>query len=96
MVTQRVDVSEAAELRSSIKSARQRGEDLILTDGGVDLAVVKPLPSVESEAAARARRQRALAGFRAAAGSWADVDVEAFKARVRADRDASTRPLPDL
>ena len=37
--------------------------------------------------------QAALAGMHAAAGTWKDIDVEAFKARLYRAREEGTRPL---
>jgi hypothetical protein len=37
--------------------------------------------------------EKAIAGMRAAAGSWSDVDADEMKAYIRRGRDEGTRPI---
>ena len=46
---------------------------------------LEPEPTYDSE--------KAIAGMRAAAGSWSDVDADELKAYIRRGRDEGTRPI---
>jgi hypothetical protein len=96
MVTQRVIIRDNPELLALIRAARTAESELLLNDGESDVALVTPLGRAEPLEVARAKREQRLHRFLSAAGTWSDEDAEALKERVRAIRDASSRPLPDL
>jgi hypothetical protein len=93
-----LDVSASPELLRLAEEVRSTGRPRALQRGGETLAVIVPFP----EASGRQRRWRAptaqdVAAFRSAAGSWADVGVEAFLADVYAARDVlDERPPVEL
>ena len=70
---------ELAELVALTREAR------VIRNGDCDLAVLLPL--------ARTGVRGGKTGFARAACAWEDVDVDALKRRIRAERDAGT-PSP--
>jgi hypothetical protein len=56
------------------------------------LAVVMPVGTTLPSKKKRAKTKADYAAFRAAAGSWKDMDVEKFKAAIYESRRISTRP----
>lgn len=65
---------------------------LILERNGVRYRLTKEESAVEASGKTRADYE----AFLAAAGSWADVDVDAFIEDVYASRRSSSRPRVDL
>lgn len=87
-----VDISEMPELLALVERARTTGVPLELRRGGETMAQLTPPASAKRRRARRVPTQADIEAFRSAAGSWHDVDVEAFKAYIRERRDASSRP----
>jgi hypothetical protein len=73
-----VDVTDEPELRRSAEDVRRTGEPRILRRDGEDLAVVVPLSPAQERDGRHDKTPEDLAAFRAAAGSWKDVDLETF------------------
>ncbi len=90
-----VDISEWPELLRLVEEVRATGRPRALRREGETLAVIAPL----SRASGRRLKKRtltpqALDAFRAAAGSWSDVDVDRFLADVYAARDVPDERSP--
>jgi len=77
---------------------RSTGRPRVLRRDGGNLAMIVPLPLKRSRRRIkRELTEQDIADFRAAAGGWADLDVDRFLADVYTSRDlASTRPPVDL
>ena len=90
----RIDVYKVYELKRLAKEVVETGEALVLCDRDIDLAVISPVKPT-SRTRRRVREQAAadVDAFHSSAGSWADVDVEAFMKYVYDARDRGVRPL---
>lgn len=93
-----LDVSASPDLLSLAEAVRSSGRPRALRREGETIAVIVPFFAT----GARRLAQRNLtpedsAAFRAAAGTWADVDVDRFLADAYAARDIpEDRPQVDL
>lgn len=75
-----------------VEEVRASGNPLLLQIRGVTVAILQPLPPVEKRREPAVPREIAEAdveAYRAAAGSWHDVDVDEFIADIYSSRDAS-------
>lgn len=90
-----IDVSDAPELLRLAEEVRRSGKPHLLRSHTEDLALLVPVRrrGVGGRATATdaARRE-----FLAAAGSWRDVDIDAFLAENQESRRRSTRPPAEL
>ena len=103
-----IDISNTPELVRLVEEVRATREPRVLRRDGEDLAVLTPISPTSTRRAARAKGgrvkaavdaaavARSRAGILAAAGSWKDVDIEAFKRYVRERRAISSRPAVEL
>lgn len=82
-----VDIGAWPELAHLAEEVRASGRPRALRRDGETLAVIVPLPRRARPLAKRRLSPRALDAFRAAAGSWSDVDVNVFLTDVYAARD---------
>jgi hypothetical protein len=65
------------------------GESIVIEKGEGELVALSPLPSSLS----RAKTEEDWKAFRAAAGSWADVDTDAFLDDIYESRKSSRPPV---
>ena len=89
-----IDISDLPDLVRLAEGVRTSKTPRLLRRDGEDLALLMPL-------APRRRARRALShedreAFLASAGSWRDVDVDAFLAQNAASRRRSSRPPVEL
>src|SRR5947199_7305191 len=86
-----IDISNIPEILRLAEEVRRAGEPRVLQRNGEDLAVILPLPRPQR---VQFKKPTAadLAAFRAAAGSWADVDTDALIERIYRAREEGTRP----
>jgi hypothetical protein len=92
-----IDVTNVPELLRLAEEVCSTNEPRVLRRDSEDLAVVMPL----RRAATKRRVRRAttaadLEAFRTAAGSWKDVDDDAFLQDVAESRRISSRPPVEL
>jgi hypothetical protein len=79
----------AADVAGFVNRVVREGAEIVVeTEDGASVAIVP-------RALSRPKSEVDIAAFRAAAGSWADVDTDAFLAEIYARR-ASSRPAVDL
>jgi hypothetical protein len=91
-----IDISDMPDVLRLAEAVRESNSPRILRRDNTEIAILVPLPNGKPKRARRAKTQADYEAFLAAAGSWRDVDIEAFKSYIRARRDASNRPPVDL
>lgn len=93
-----LDVSASPELLHLAEAVRRSGKPRVLRRGGETLAVIVPFPARGAvRLPQRVLTPRDIEAFHAAAGSWADVDVERFLSDVYTARDVpDERPAVHL
>lgn len=82
-----VEIGPWPELVRLAEEVRASGRPRELRRNGETLAVIMPLPRRPRRLASRRLSVPALEAFRAAAGSWSDVNVDTFLADVYAARE---------
>lgn len=83
-----VDIGALPELSRLAEEVRNTGRPRLLRRDGEPLAMIVPIHSGRSARLTRRKpTARDLDAFRAAAGSWSDVDVDRFLADAYAARD---------
>lgn len=94
-----LDISDQPDLLRLAQEVQATRQPRLLQRDGEELAILIPVTHARrpsSLAASRARAAAAVArskaGIRASAGSWKDLDVEAFKTYVRERRTMPGRP----
>jgi hypothetical protein len=90
-----VDVSKLPELLSIAEDVRASGVGRLLKRNGEELAILAPVTRAR-KATARGRSKADYEALLAAAGSWKDVDTDAFVADVYESRRRSSRPPVEL
>lgn len=99
VVSKRLRVLPDSELSSLLHDALVSGEPVLVDTGetiyrlGIESAATAT-PTGHSPTAESVERSRR--GIREAAGSWGDIDAEAFKQYIRERRQTSSRPPVDL
>ncbi len=93
-----VDVTASPELQRLAEEVRRTGKPRLLRREGEALAMIVPLPMKASRPLEkRALTTQDVEAFRAAAGTWSDVDVDRFLTEVYAARDVpDERPPVEL
>lgn len=93
-----VDVTNVPELLRLAEEVRASGRPLVLRRGGEELARIVPArPARHGRLKQKKLTEEDVAAFRAAAGGWADFDVDAFLKDVYTSRDLSIgRPPVEL
>jgi hypothetical protein len=91
-----VDVSKLPELLSIAEDVRASGVGRLLKRNGEELAILAPVTRRARKATARGRSKADYEALLAAAGSWKDVDTDAFVADVYESRRRSSRPPVEL
>ena len=91
-----IDISDVPELLHLAEEVRATQSPRLLRHHDEDLAVLQPITDGKRRRTRRVKTEADYKAFAAAAGSWKDVDVEAFKAYIAERRRASSRPRVDL
>lgn len=86
-----LDVSNSPELLRLAEEVHRSHEARVLRHEGEDLALVVPLPKTGTNAVMKPT-EADKAAFRAAAGSWSDIDGEELKRYLYQAREEGTRP----
>ena len=90
-----IDVAALPELRRMAEEVRDTREPIVLQVDSEELAILIPLP-MSRGSAKRVLSQAEIDAVMSAAGSWKGlIDVERFKAEIKAAR-SSTRPPVEL
>ena len=90
-----IDVAALPELRRMAEEVRDTREPIVLQVDSEELAILIPLPMSRGRAK-RVLSQAEIDAVMSAAGSWKGlIDVERFKAEIKAAR-SSTRPPVEL
>lgn len=90
-----VDVSGVPELLSIAEEVQASGVGRLLKRDGEELAILAPVTR-RRKPAARGRGKADYEALLAAAGTWKDVDTDAFIADVYESRRRSSRPPIEL
>ena len=91
------DISAMPELVTLTDEVSHTQRPRRLVRNGKTVALLVPTPAnVRRQPRHVAKTTANPDAFRATAGGWADVDVDAFLEANRASRAVSTRPVPDL
>ena len=84
----RISLAEASDhLATLVERVLREGEPVMIETGDGELVALTPVSST------RARTEADWAAFRAAAGSWADVDIDAFLKDIYTSRRSSRPPV---
>jgi hypothetical protein len=98
-VARELKVTEIGDLPDLVRLAEEvhdTGEPRLLRRAGEDLALLTPvLPAVKSRRG-RKKTQADYDAFRAAAGSWKDVDTDKLLEEIYESRRLSSRPPVEL
>ena len=87
-----IDISDNPELLRLVEEMNAAEEPLLLRRGDTELALLTPVKRPRARRRKREHTAADRAAFRAAAGSWRDVDVEQFLADNYASRSIPSRP----
>jgi hypothetical protein len=86
-----IEIGDLPEILRLAEEVHRAGEARILRRGGEELAMVVPL-STTSTVHFKEPTAADVAAFRAAAGSWADIDTDALIETIYRAREDGTRP----
>ncbi len=93
-------VSPDSELSVSLHDALASHESLVVDTGDaryrLDIASAQPIEPSTPGRPTPEETERSRAGIREAAGSWRDIDTDAFKAYIRERRWTGSRPPVEL
>lgn len=88
-----LDISNMPDLVRIVEEVKSTKKPRILKRDSEPVALLMPMDSTRPSKKKRTKSKADYEAFRAAFGSWKDVDIEQFKARVYADRRrTNTRP----
>jgi hypothetical protein len=91
-----IDITNIPDLLRLAEETRASGEARVLRRDNEALAILTPVPASTkrsaTRAAMRARSKEDFEAFRAAAGSWSDVDTDQFIVGNAESRRRQTRP----
>jgi hypothetical protein len=91
-----IDISDMPDLLRVVEEVRASHKPRELTRDGETLAVLSPARGRRSSRQSRKPTAEQLASFRAAAGSWADVDTDRLIEDIYETRRRSIRPPVEL
>lgn len=94
--TESIDISNMPELLRLAQEVQSTNAPRILRNDREDLALLIPLTRARKRRGRRAKAAEDHEAFIAAAGSWSDVDIDAFIADIYESRRISSHPPPDL
>jgi hypothetical protein len=86
-----IDMSDSSELLELAKEVRRSRTPRLLRHGGEALAMVVPLADL-GELQLKKPSAADVAAFRAAAGSWSDIDTDVLIQNLYRGRREGTRP----
>jgi len=87
-----IDISNFPDLLRIAREVQAAKQPRILTRESETIAVLMPVGTVVKSKKKQGKTKADYEAFRAAAGSWKDMDVEKFKADISASRKIATRP----
>jgi hypothetical protein len=90
----RIPISPESELARELKTAKNQTHPIAVDTGDTvyEVFVSRTQPATSSDDAVA----RSIAGIKDAAGSWKDIDIEAFDAYRAERRKVHTRPPVEL
>jgi hypothetical protein len=91
-----IDISKFPDLLRIAEEVQTTKKARILKRDREPIALLTPVETAAKPRKKREKTEADYAAFRAAAGSWSDMDVEKFKADIAASRKLSTRPSVKL
>ncbi len=89
-----IDITQNPAVLRLAEEVRRSNTPRVLRADNQDVAVLMPV--AETTKRKRAKTDADYQAFLDSAGSWADVDVDAFKRYIRERRDAGSRPPVEL
>jgi hypothetical protein len=90
-----IDISDAPELLRLAEEVRRSGKPRVLRHRAEELALLTPLRR-RAKGAGQPTAEQTRQALLASAGSWRDVDIDAFLAENRRSREQQTRPPVEL
>lgn len=91
-----LDITDHPDLRRVAQEVQRSKTPRVLRVGDEDVAVVMPVAALPGRRSKRAKAEADYRAFLDSAGSWGDVDTDAFKHYLRERRDAGDRPPVEL
>lgn len=91
-----LDISHNPDLLRLAEEVRRSNTPRVLRAENRDLAVVVPVAEPLKRTSKRVKTDADYQAFLDSAGSWGDVDTDAFKHYIRERRDAGSRPPVEL
>lgn len=89
---QSIDISNSPDLLRLAREIQVSREGRVLRRNGEDVAILLPVRKPATKRSRKKSRESAYEAFRAAAGSWADVDIDQFLKDNARSRRISSRP----
>lgn len=90
------DIGDLPELVRLAEEVHDTGEPRLLRREGEDLALLTPVTPAVTSRRGRKKTQADYDAFRAAAGSWKDVDTDKLLEEIYESRRLSSRPPVEL
>ncbi len=90
-----IDISDMPDVLRIVGEVEASGESLVLRRDARDIAVLMPLAPSKRTRQRRAKSKDDMDAFRAAAGTWADVDTDELIQTIY-DGRISSKPPVDL
>ena len=91
-----IDISNMPDLVRIVEEVKTTKQPRVLKRDSESVAVLMPMETTVPSKKKGTNAKVGYEAFRAAAGSWKDVDVEHFKAAIYESRRRSTRPAVKL
>lgn len=91
-----IDISNVPDLLKLAEDVRQTRRPRVLRRADEDIAVLMPVQTAPKKASKHGPTAEDIAAFEAAAGGWAEVDVDRFLADNARSRQLSSRPPVEL
>ena len=91
-----IDISNIPELLRLVEEVRKSEKPRVLRRDSEDLAILMPTKLPSKRKPKRGRTKEDYEAFRAAAGSWKDVDTDKLIEDIYESRRRSSRPPVDL
>jgi hypothetical protein len=88
----RIDISDNPEILRIVEEVRASNEPRVLRRNREDVAIVLPAKRARTRRSARGKTTADYDAFRAAAGSWKDVDTDKLITDIYESRRLSSRP----
>lgn len=91
-----IDISNVPDLLKLAEDVRQTRRPRILRRADEDIAVLMPVQKAPRKTTKHTPTKEDIAAFEAAAGGWAEVDIDRFLADNARSRQLSSRPPVEL